>query len=550
MGRVVQSSRGGCQMREFLPKTIRAKNNSFALVNSEKWMLLLSLAVVCMVNVQVLFTFFYGDDFLHFYQIANWKPLEFIFSSIGGHPYIFRNFVFYGMFKLFGLHSWVYFLIVLCTHLGCAFILYKIIRLLTGKAALAAAGVMIWGICPAHYQSLTWYSAYGHMLVGFFFLLLLYDILRIDKGKLSFSTGVAIRWSIYLLLMGTSYGIGLAVACLAPAAIIILLWQKSDKWKIAFSMLPVIALLILLFMFKNDLYYYFSGIIPDSKAALLRVPFSTAWRNFECILELFAGQCAFNIYCAAAFPFFIIFSSFSAMSPPLEGAASIRWLNLFYIAIPAITSIPVIMFFLVCLRKFQHRRYHAVVSLFFLGLMGLIATEHGASGCNIPVVAVLIKTRFYYITLMLVMIMLALLADELFDIFPDISTKASLCIFAVIAMAIYPCIKLAPQMDFMNPSKQDKKLYLDTIASIEKTIQASPEGSSIFIDNTMNEKISLYPTLQHEFPGKAAMFAITYPHNTVKGRRVYFVEKDCHILDKNTVKKHWRTSSLMVSACE
>jgi hypothetical protein len=160
--------------------------------------------------------------------------------------------------------------------------------------------------------------------------------------------------------------------------------------------------------------------------------------------------------------------------------------------------------------------------------------------------------RFLYITLMVVLIMLTLMADEFLDIFPKILKTTRVFVFIVIAISIYSSVHLSKIMDIGNGylSEQDGEIYYDTIADIEKAIRAHPTGSSVFIDNTLNENFSLYPTLRFEFPGKAAIFAITYPSNTFEGRHVYFVEKDCHVADKNTKKKHWRTSSLIVSACD
>jgi hypothetical protein len=91
------------------------------------------------------------------------------------------------MFKLFGLNAIPFFSIVLMTHLASAYILYEILHLTTNKPLLAAVGTMTWGICPINYATMAWYSAYGHILVGFFFLLFLYDLLKIEKGKTIFT---------------------------------------------------------------------------------------------------------------------------------------------------------------------------------------------------------------------------------------------------------------------------------------------------------------------------------------------------------------------------
>jgi hypothetical protein len=66
----------------------------------------------------------------------------------------------------------------------------------------------------------------------------------------------------------------------------------------------------------------------------------------------------------------------------------------------------------------------------------------------------------------------------------------------------------------------------------------------------MNNQIFIFLPSDTDFPGKAAIFAIGFPHNTVEGRRVYFVENDCRVAQKNIAKKNWRISSLIVSACD
>jgi hypothetical protein len=514
-----------------LLKIVKLKNNLWARVNAGRLMLVFSLVAVLIVNFQLLSTFFWRDDFLHFYQISNWNPLEFIFSSYGGHLNIFRNLIFYCMFKLFGVNSVVYFSTVLLTHVGSAYILYKIIHLLTDKPALAAVGMMIWGICPVNYGALAWYSVYGHILVGFFFLLFFYDLLRIEKGKILFSTNIVIRWSIYVFLMAASFGTGLAIACLSPVAIVIILWENDKKWEIAASMLPVIAVILLLFIFKDPIYYFISGEVNNAKPVAL----SVALTNYKIILEMFIRMCAYGIYCMAAFP--ILFVSSTTEYPTIA----------IFISIPI-----VILFIVLFLRSQEYRRYYAVLSIFFLGLIGL--TAYGRAPVykifNVPISSASFTPRYFYVILFIVVIMLILMADELLDIFPKISKVIVPSVFIVIALSIYPSINLAKRIDFVNTSVNERKLYYNTITDIEKTIRAYPEDSSIFIDNKMNDHFSVFLPSDTDFPGKAAIFSIKYPKNTVEGRRVYFVEKDCRVADKNIEKKKWRISSLIISACD
>jgi hypothetical protein len=135
-------------------KTMKLENNLWKYLNNKRLMLVISITVVLIANIQVLFSFFWGDDFLHFYQIANWNPFEFIFLPFGNQFFPFRQLIYYGLFKIFGLNSLVYFSIVLLTHACSAYLLYKIILLLTDRPSLAGAGSMMWGIYPGNYSSL------------------------------------------------------------------------------------------------------------------------------------------------------------------------------------------------------------------------------------------------------------------------------------------------------------------------------------------------------------------------------------------------------------
>ena len=456
-----------------LLKIVKLKNNLLARVNPERLMLVLSLAVVLIVNFQLLSTFFFADDFFHFYQISNWNPLEFIFFPFAGQLFIFRHLIFYCMFKLFGVNSVAYFLTVLLTHLGSAYILYKIIYLLTDKPYIAAAGMMIWGIYPGNYASLAYYSTYGQILTGFFFLLFLYDLLKIEKGKILFSMSIVIRWSIYFLLMATSYGTGLAIACLSPIAIVIILWKNNQKWKIAASMLPVIALILLLFIFKDSIYYYLSGEVYNSKPLTL----SAALSYYKIILEMFIRMCAYSIYCMAAFP--MLFVSSTMKYPTVA----------IFIAIPV-----VILFIVLFFRSKEYRRHYAVLSIFFLGLIGM--TAYGRAWFynifGVPMSFASITLRYYYVIFIVVVLILSLMADELLDIFPKIAKAIVPIVLIVIAISIYPSIDLAKRIDFTNTSVKARTIYYNTITDIERTIRAYPEGSSVFIDNKMNDPIPLF----------------------------------------------------------
>ena len=518
-------------------KTIKSENSLWKYLNSERLMLVISLAVILIANIHVLSSFFWMDDFLHFYQIANWNPLEFIFYPFGGHVFIFKHTIFYLMFKLFGVNSVMYFVTVLLTHLGNAYLLYKLIHLLIEKPSLAAAGTMVWGISPVNYGTMGIYCTYGQVLVCFLFLLFLYDLLRVEKKKMLFSLSIGIRWSIYLFLMATSFGNGLAIACLSPFAIVIVLWENDQKWKIAASILPVVAIILVLFIFKDAIYYYFSGEVIHSTP----LPLSVALDHYRIILEMFIRMCAFGIYTIAAFPIFII-TYMPSWSPPYPMLA-------FFISL-----FVVILFLVAFFHSKDHKRHYFVLSLIFLGLLGLTAYARAVAYqfFGISASSASMMLRYYYVVFIPIVLILSLMVKELLDSYLKISKVVVALIYITIASSIYPSMNLARVIDPMQHyfASKEKKLYNETINDIEKTIRAYPAGSSIFIDNTMKNHFLIFDSSITAFPGKAAVFTIRYPNNIFEGRRVYFIEKDCRVAQANLAKINWRISSLIVSACD
>lgn len=432
----------------------------------------------------------------------------------------------------------------MATHLACAFILYKIIYLLTDKSVIAAAGTVIWGICPINYGVLAWYSCHGIILVGFFFLLFLYDLIKIEKQKMSLTSTIAIKWSILLALMASSYGSGLIISCLAPIAVVIILWENKNKWKFAAWMLPVIALIMFQFIFKDNIYYYFSGEIQTQKPLSLCNPLN----HCGIILEMFVRICTYSIYCMAAFPMLFIPSTRDHPAAPFHVSMPLE-----YPIAPFLVSILVIIILIEC---FLHcsdskKRYLGVLTLFLLCLAFFIALGRAPiyKIVSISIDEASLTPRYYYIIFFITIMILALMADMLINRFPEASKWTGPCILAVIAISIYPSAKLANKIDPWNQFEKEKKLYFETVNEIKKIIETSPKAAPVFIDNKMNNHFSIFLPAATDFPGKAAVFSITYSSNTLGDRRVYFIEQNCHVANKNIEKKKWRISSLMLSAC-
>jgi hypothetical protein len=528
---------------ELLSKATCVNVRSWMREHAQQLMLVVSLTVITLLNYHLLFTFFHEDDFYHLYQIANGKPLEFIFYPIGGHLYIFRNVIFYCMFKLVGLKPIAFFSIALVTHLLNAFILYKIIQLLTGKTLLASVGTMMWGVSPINYSTIGWYSAYGHLLVVLFFLLFLYDLLKYEKDNKTYSMSIAIRWTIYLLLAACSYGPGVILALLAPITIAIILWKNDSKWRIALSASPVFVMVLLLIIFNNHIYRIFSGELSPYAQ---HVEIGNAIKHYKAITELSAWMYINSVFWLNALPLL-----FGLPIMFLKNQYRMPGEIIEYTECGIAISITVLLMVLIVRSNGERFRRYVVFCFLAVGIIGLIACARapGAAEQHFPIVLLSYTKHWYYALMVLFILIMVLMADQVLEAFPRITKVIGAYVSIVIVIIIYISLGYSKIVHNDPVMTKAKKTYYDTVNDIKKKIRSYPEGSTVYIDNKMKKRLDfIFPDA--DFPGKAAVFAITYPTNTVEGRRVFFVENDCNIADRSLAKKDWRISSLMVSDCK
>ena len=119
---------------------------------------------------------FFFDDYLHLYNNANdpiWKALV---TPHGGHWLFTYNTIYLILFKLFGLNSGPFFVVLLCVHAACVYLVYSIIWRLTQQPYLAAFGATLWGMCPVNVGSLGWIAVLGHVFATAAILLVVRDL--------------------------------------------------------------------------------------------------------------------------------------------------------------------------------------------------------------------------------------------------------------------------------------------------------------------------------------------------------------------------------------
>src|SRR5512139_454444 len=185
------------------------------------------LALSALVYYPITGNYFYADDFLNLYQIGNNSLLQYLITPNGGHVLVTRNAVFYVMHLLFGTQPEYYFWAALLTHLLNVSLLFGVIHAWTHSTRLASFGAALWGCSPLNEGALGWYAVYGHVLVGTFMLMILYQVARLAAGDGRPSRRRLRFWYGLALAAATSFGTGLGVAMALPFALWILLPESG-----------------------------------------------------------------------------------------------------------------------------------------------------------------------------------------------------------------------------------------------------------------------------------------------------------------------------------
>src|SRR5262245_4174764 len=143
-------------------------------------LVVLPLALTALVYFPITANYFYADDFLNLFQIANDSVALYLTTPNGGHALVTRNAVWYVLAHVFGAQPAYYFWSVLLTHLLNVALLFAVIRCFTKSTDLAAFGAALWGTSSFHEGTLGSYSVYGQVMVGTILLLIVYQAARAD----------------------------------------------------------------------------------------------------------------------------------------------------------------------------------------------------------------------------------------------------------------------------------------------------------------------------------------------------------------------------------
>ena len=204
------------------------------------------LAASAIVYAPILGSYFFADDFSNMVRIADSGWLGFVISPMAGHVLIVRNLISCLHYAAFGLDASRYFWCVLATHLLNVWLLFRVLRMLTGRRDVACLGATIWGTSPLHAEPLSWYAVYGHVLTATVLLLVLGIFLPHARRGTQPSSGATIGGCLLLLLGATCFGTGVAIAIATPLAILLMVpgMRSRSAGTVMLLLMPVVTVLM------------------------------------------------------------------------------------------------------------------------------------------------------------------------------------------------------------------------------------------------------------------------------------------------------------------
>ena len=208
----------------YLPAPQRGNAEAASADRRVRWTLILgALALSLAAYWSIWRNYFFVDDFFYLYLIRTESLARFLLEPWFGHLFTLRNVFFALLFAAYGTNPAGYFVVVLLTHLLNVGLLFTVIRRQTASAGIAFFGASLWGISPLHAETLGWLSVYGHCLVATLLLLVVAQVARLAATGADIPRAAPLLWAVALLGAAVSYGVGMAVAVVSPAALTLML---------------------------------------------------------------------------------------------------------------------------------------------------------------------------------------------------------------------------------------------------------------------------------------------------------------------------------------
>ena len=461
----------------------------------------LPVALAAWIYFPITRAYFYADDFTNLVSIVNDGFLPFVLRPFGGHNLLVRNLAFYTSFHLFGLRADLFFWTVLLTYLLDVWLLFRILRNLTGSLTLACFGALLWGTSPVNDGTLAWYSVYGQVLAATGLLVVLERVTARARAGGAVDGRTAAIWYGLLLLGTVCFGVGVGVALVFPAVLFLLLPEtwRQPRIRAAYLALPLVTLAIY-FAFRR--LYPFVGRLPPEEAFM-----AGGLPPLRDLTAMTRELLTFSI--TTALGSFAVFSS-GLLSPAASGVI----LPLFAAGV------------LVLLWRGDPASRRAGVAMLLLSAGVYVVIASGRAQLLVMyggVAAAAAQRRYHFVGAIPVVIVACLALQQVGRLGPLRRLPRGLLIVAALALWAR-AYRRAPFVVHDNAPARGE--FQAAVRAIATAVAASPPGTTVYIDTGQPTSRMLGLVLQkRDFPGRAAVFLLTQPGDELDGRRVRFVER-------------------------
>lgn len=470
-------------------------------------LVLLPLAVSARVYYPITRTFFFADDFVHLTDLVNESPLVFLLKPFGGNAFLVRNLVFLGSYHLFGVDPVAFQWTVFLTHLLNVALLFGLLREMTASAWLACLGAAVWGMSPLAVETLSWYAAFGHVLVGTALLLVLRSVMRIANHGGPIPTRAAVAWCVLLLVGSTCYGPGMGAALVFPVALVLLLpaaWRQRGV-RLAFLALPLATLA--LYYGLRYLYTLVGQLSMEEavhqKAALSG--FENIPLQWAHLLDYSAAGTVLGFFLPATYPNPAAWIAVAALA---AGLGLLLWRG-----------------------NARTRRLALAMVVLWAGVYLMIAAgrAHLYAMLHVTATDAAMVGRYHYAGTIPLIVGCCLVLRQVGRLPGVRAVPRGLAVVIGLALVLHYGRRHAGFRIDERQSAHDYFLY--TQQDIARAIAAAPREATLYLENKKSPVKILGPSLPNRlFPGRAAVFLLTEPSMPLDGREVRFIERDPELL--------------------
>jgi hypothetical protein len=463
-------------------------------------LVLVPLALAAWVYLPITGAWFYSDDLMHLASIESDGILRFLLAPFGGHNYLVRNLVFLASWEAFGLRPDLFYWTVLLTHLVNVWLLFGVVAALTSSPTLACFGAALWGASPLVYGSVGWYSAFGHVLVATFLLIVLYRLVRLRSAGQPPSTRAV--WSGFALLIAgtTCFGVGLGVALAFPMVGMLLVpgASRHRQLRAACALLPL-ATLGGYFALRR--LYVLLGPLPWEE----RMHESLALHSLPHVPALLGHLLAFST-ATTTLGFFLQKdypspAAWAVVVFLMAGVGLVLWRGdrATQRAVLAMIALAAGVYFVIA-----------------VGRSGLYAMFH------VPPANAAIVDRYHYVGAIPIAVLLCLVLRELAPALRP--TQAALALGVALAGLVAGNVTVGvPIADY----RFVQEYVRNAAQEIEREVRTHPPGSMVHLENEATPQAVLGSTLPSwVLPGRAGVFVLFHPTDQLEARLVRFVERD------------------------